>query len=247
MVFWHVDDFEAKPVWLSFSSAGGGSHSSSAIHAQGVRLINALGLVDFDAVATQVEVCESCGTTHCKSGGWVALRRLQDSVIWIPAWSEMDGGDWERSEYRPPAFIETHGAPTFTAPAWERLRQLHGGAAQPQALPSLTTRELARLLHWVAPAHLLGEYPAEPRLRRQVLVAVSEGDLEAEARRVDELLHAWFVAPVEVEIVESLRQKSSLEFWLDVPGTPRWNCFASVHPDEVLLADGGLLLRAAAG
>ena len=108
---WNVEDLEAVPVELDFSSSGQGRRSATAIETTGVRLFNAIELIDVEATATQVEVCECCGFSHCSHGGWVAFRRIGDRVVWIPAWDRMETGSWEQAEYRPPSFLANKGAP----------------------------------------------------------------------------------------------------------------------------------------
>jgi hypothetical protein len=54
---WSVEDIEAIPVELDFSSSGQGRRSATAIETAGVRLFNAIELVDVEPTATQVEVC----------------------------------------------------------------------------------------------------------------------------------------------------------------------------------------------
>ena len=114
---WRVEDIEAIPIELDFSSSGQGRRSATAIEAAGIRLINAIELVAVEPTATQVEVCECCGYSHCSPGGWIAFRRIGDHVIWIPAWDEMAKGEWETSEYWPPSFLRSKGAPVFNATA----------------------------------------------------------------------------------------------------------------------------------
>jgi hypothetical protein len=86
---WCVDTLEVVPVELDFSSSGQGRRTARALHANGGCLINALELVEFDAVATQVHVCSSCGYSQCESGHWVALRRAGQFVVWIPAFAQL--------------------------------------------------------------------------------------------------------------------------------------------------------------
>ena len=95
---WSVEVIATVPVELDFSSSGQGRRSATAIEAAGVRLFNAIELVDVESAATQVEVWECCGVSHCSPGGWVAFRRIGDKVVWIPAWDEMAKGAWEESE-----------------------------------------------------------------------------------------------------------------------------------------------------
>ncbi len=102
-------------VELDFSSSGQGQRAATAVSAAGIRLFNAIELVDVEPSATQVEVCECCGSPHCSPGGWVAFRRIGERVVWVPAWDEMEKGEWEMSEYSPPSFLTSQGAPVFSA------------------------------------------------------------------------------------------------------------------------------------
>jgi hypothetical protein len=68
---WSVRGIEPIVVDVDFSSSGQGRLSATAIEADGVRLINAVEFVDVDSSATQVEICESCGSSGCAPGdGW---------------------------------------------------------------------------------------------------------------------------------------------------------------------------------
>ncbi len=142
---WSIEDIELVPVELDFSSSGHGRRAATAVTSEGVRLFNAIELVDVARAVTQVEVCECCGCSHCAQGGWVAFRRMGQSVVWLPAWEEMGQGAWEASEYRPPSFLKTQGVPVFSQACWERLRALHGGLPPCEDLPGINSREAARM------------------------------------------------------------------------------------------------------
>ena len=115
---WSIDTIETVPVALDFSSSGQGRRAATAVVAAGVCLFNAIELVEVETVATQVEVCESCGIVRCSSGGWVAFRRIGDRVVWIPAWAKMEEGELE---YGPPPFLRSRGVPAFSPRCWERF------------------------------------------------------------------------------------------------------------------------------
>ena len=234
---WRIDTLEAVPVELDFSSSGQGRHTSTAIHADDVPLINAIDLVEFDAGGTQVHVCACCGYSQCESGNWVALRRLGEFVVWVPALERMEAGDWEREEYSPPGFLASPGAPFFTPAAWEQLRGYRADVPDISELPPLCSREAVRTLQWSAPRRILDVYPAEPRLQREGLTAVTRGDLETEARAVDEALTWYTDQDVPLQIVPSSRVASHIEFWLDLPGAPAWRAFGRTDSGVVMFMD----------
>lgn len=59
---WQIKNPEVKPATLDFSSSEQGKLQVSQLFSDGVELINALELVDWDSEDTQFLVCESCGT-----------------------------------------------------------------------------------------------------------------------------------------------------------------------------------------
>lgn len=242
---WHVAAFEAIAVELDFTSSEQGLRAATAIEANGVRLFNALELVQVGDPETQVEICEHCGFSNCSPGGWVAFRRVGERVVWIPAWDAMEKGDWEETEYRPPAFMRRQGMPIFSSAAWHRLRLLQPALPAHDALPWLDSREAVRLSQWSAPGGLLGAYPLPPRLDHELLVSATEGDLAAEAEVVDACLRSHFEAARPMKLAPADAVTRPIEFWLDLPGTPSWADFARVgndvrfvfDPDAVLLCE----------
>ena len=239
---WSVREIEPIVVDVDFSSSGQGRLPATAIDADGVRLVNALEFVDVDSSATQVEICDCCGSPHCAPGGWVAFRRIGARVIWIPAWHEMEKGSWELSEYGPPSFLNRRGAPVFNPEAWNHLRTICADLPPAVALPELNSREVARLWQCSAPGRVLGEFPSEPRLHRSSVIAVTEGDLAAEADAVDRCLSQSYAAQRRVEEVPSSIPARPIEFWLDLPGTPAWRRFAHVRDRVGFLLEGDVAL-----
>ena len=244
---WRVEDFDVKPVEFDFSSSGQGRHVSSAIEAAGIRLVNALDLVEFDPASTQVHLCSCCGFSYCEPRNWVALRRLGDLVVWVPAFARMASGDWERQEYSPPGFMASRGAPLFLPSAWEKLRRRRNDIPEASHLPPLHSREAVQVLQWSAPRRLLGTYPVEPRLQRDGVVAVTDGDLEAEVRAVDLALERYFIRPDALNVVPVAEVRSRIEFWLDLPGIPAWSPFGRSDTGILLLLGDELALSPTVG
>ncbi len=251
---WLIHAISGIPVEFDFSSSGQSPHTSTAIEAAGVRLINALDLVEFDPLGTQVHVCSCCGYSHCESGNWVALRRVGAFVVWVPALALMGGGEWERQQYAPPGFLATRGAPIFPLSVWAELRRLRNDVPELSDLPPLNSREAVQLLQWTAPRRMLGTFPEQPHLDRGGVLAVTDGDVEAEVQAVNVTLTDYFSRPDPLVVVPSATVWSRIEFWLDLPGEPGWSVFGRGETgivlllgDELAVSPGGLTSSSSGG
>lgn len=232
---------------LDFSASGQGRRRATAVAADGVCLFNAIELVRVDSAATQVQVCECCGFPGCSQDGWVTFRRIGGNVVWIPMWHESEKGVRERPEYGPPGFFWSRGVPVFSRGCWAHLRTLHRGLPVHGDLPRITSREAACWCQWSAPGRVLGKYPAKPRMRRDMVLAVTDGDLSTEADLVDECLEAHCAVARPMEIVLPEVSVTPIEFWIDVPGLPGWKSFARMRDQVCILIDGMLAVEPAGG
>jgi hypothetical protein len=229
---WNVRNIEFRPVELDFRSSGGqGRHSTTAVFADGVELINALPLLDLCSDPVQVIVCGHCGIVNCKPGDWVCLRRLGHGLVVIPSFPDVS----ERSdpEYGPPDCINRKGAAFISGDA---LRALGTGAVAFRELdrwPWLTASEFSRIMQWEAPTRILGEFPAPPRLQREFVVALDPGQQEETMTVFDDLLARAFASTEPVTPVRG----DPVSFFLDLPGFVEWVPLA-FDSGTALLANG---------
>jgi hypothetical protein len=223
-----IESIQKKMIELDFSSSNQGRVRVTSIEASEIRLINALELVKFDPESTQVFVCEECGITHCKPGGWVTIRRMGNGVVWIPYWSGMEKGDFEEQEYQPPGFFKTQGMPIFAERAWEEIRSLRKDFLRHRELVALDSKEAVRLIQWTAPGNVLGEFPDEPKLRRNLLIAVTQGEINDKADHVDASIKDFLTKPVMLDSLICDETVIPIEFHLDLPGVPSWTPFVEV-------------------
>lgn len=237
----HVTTITAVAKELDFSSSGGGRRAVTAVTAGGVQLCNAVELLEVESGRLQIEVCECCGHRGCAQGGWVALRRCGEFVVWIPAWEAMERGRGDANEYQPPAYFALHGCPVFAANAWEELRRLRPALPSAAALDPMLAREAVRLVQLAAPLQLLGCYPDPPRLRRDLLLGVVEGELPAQADALDHCLRTCFRSAKPVE-PEPGRSFVGIELLLDSMETPTWLAFGKQDGKVVLRVDETLAL-----
>jgi hypothetical protein len=89
---------------------------------------------------------------------------------------------------------------------------------------------------------VLGTFPDLPRTRRDLLIAVSDGDLGTEAECVDQCLRDHFEGTHAMELVPQHIALAPIEFWLDLPGTPSWKRLGHIDAQTGFLIEGGLAL-----
>lgn len=172
---WHIRNPEIKPATLDFSSSGQGKFQVHKLFSDGIELINALELVDWESEDAQLLVCEACGYTRCKSGDWVSVRKSNSIILFLPATEYVWGEIRVKEEYRPPAYLKKQGAAYLDLATYENLRYQHSSFPPVEQIRRLNTKGATLLFQWEAPARVLGEPPGL-NVCRDVILASSEGD-----------------------------------------------------------------------
>jgi hypothetical protein len=236
---WRVGRIELASRTLDFTSSGQAPRSTKALLADGVEIVNALDLVDFDD-PSQLLVCKQCGIHGCASGGWASSRRLGDALVIAPAFLQMEEDESDEGEHRPPTFMRAKGIPLIGGRALEELRSAVPWFDRIAELPRLDGHEAARIMQWEAPQGILGRCPGAPLLRREAVASVGHGDDEETLSRFGELLDEAFasfaaVAPTACEPVP---------FYLEEQlGFPEWAPFGLHGAEHVLTLGPGLGFR----
>ncbi len=189
-------------------------------------LINAVSLCDFSTDPCQLEICK-CGQIGCKSGSWVSFRRINGFVLLIPAFRHLvDGDELERMDFQPPrSFISPDMSAAISVSDYSEL--VH----QVPDLPSLDTilaplrSEALRIAQLQAPLEVLGRFPETVKLKKKLLLAVSEGELSDEIRKLNEQLASAIEHDAYVTPAGSSDGMRTIEFHLDGPGFPSWSAF----------------------
>jgi len=231
-MMWPIEEIEVRDVQLDFTSSGGGRPRTQAIYAAGTCLVNALAFANLNEDPTQVIICESCGCVHCEPGGWVRIRRVADSIAFIPAFAEMLEGGFESTEYSPPQYLSSRGAPLFSPDAYQRMRAQAPAFPSIDNIKSIIASEAVRLIQWHAPLGILGRFPHQPKLRRDAILAVSEGELDEECERVQQFVDNNVGSSSGLSVVDA-SGVAPIEFYLDGPGFPAWRPVARIGDELV--------------
>lgn len=203
---WQIKDFELKPATLDFTSSEQGKVQVSQLFSEGIQLINAIELVEWDT-DSQFLICEECGFWHCKPQDWVSVRRSDSLVLFLPAsiyvWTV---NQRDKTEYSPPAYLKQKGIPYLDFSTYEALRSRNSTFPAIDEIPPLQLKEATLLFHWTAPDNVLGE-PPEINVRRDLIVGASEGDPSEHVKTLQDLIERQY----KLEATARLRSISTNE------------------------------------
>lgn len=169
---WTPDRIEARTATLDFTSSGQGQPQVRQLVMDGELVANAIGFTGWGADPFQPIVCGICGIEGCEPGNWLVCRRASDFAVMIPdfaGWSE------DRAEACPPNYLRSRGTLLLTDDQYRELRGLAPDLPPRDRLKGLRAYELARMLQFEAVHHGLGTPLDELRIRRDHIVAFSEG------------------------------------------------------------------------
>ena len=233
---WRIENPEITPSTLDFSSSGQGKRAVSQLFADGIKLINALELVDWDTEDSQFLICEACGLTNCKSGDWVSVRRSDSMVLILPSpeyvWREKN----DYMEYCPPAYLKQRGIPYLDFATYESLRSRHSSFPPIDQITPLKVKEATVLFQWTAPDHILGE-PPEVNIRPDPFVGSSEGDHSETLKTLEDLLKKQYESKSSAVLRSRSDSERVISFYLDAAAFTEWQAMVFDGSEYRLLVE----------
>lgn len=187
---WRIKDPEFKKATLDFSSSGQKPFEATQILVDGIVFANAVECTDWDEEMMQTIVCDYCGTSGCNSGSRLTLRTSGFSVLFIPAFSEMETDAWSKDEYAPPYYVNRIGTPFCDFDTYSLLRSRIDSLPALSDIKTLKMSEAMRLAQFNMPRKIFGE-PPQVELNLNVaaqVFAASPGEPAAHLSKIEELL-----------------------------------------------------------
>ena len=236
IAMWQIKNPEIKPTMLDFSSSGQGLFQANRLLSDGIEIINALELVDWDEDKIQFLVCASCGYTRCKSGDWVSLRKTDSLILILPAFEAIFDEEREKEEYEPPSYLKKQGVAYLDISTYERLRSQHSSFPSAEKIQQLNMREAILVYRWDAPAHVLGE-PPDLNVRREIILATSEGDYVEYLKHLESLIQKHYKDESNVTLRSALDTEKAITFFLDAEEFMEWEAMVFDGSTYRLLID----------
>jgi len=231
---------------MDFSSSGQTVVDVTALYADGGNLMNAIELMEFDCDPIQFQVCDHCGYAGCSSGDWLSIRKIGESIIILPAFTVMDVGEWEASEYDPPYFTRTKGSMLLEAEKYEELRSLVKDLPTLSEVQKISSYEISRLLQWEAPFRMFGDYPNPITIKNDLLCTTS---LQSDEIAIDELkkiMNNFQSNKVDIELSPISGGDEKISFFLEgteflewVPMVKKNNSFGLMLGSEYAIVEVG--------
>ncbi|MBB5031764.1 hypothetical protein [Prosthecobacter vanneervenii] len=178
---WTPAKIETRKVKLDLSASGQLGCKVRQVLCDDVIICNATDHIEWtDHSLLEVELCEVCLFKGCSMGGCVALRRAADRVLFIPAFEAMLKGDEVVREYAPPGWMMKHGPLSLSQADWGVIELASSGAPSYGSLTQISTSEMLRLFHFLAPRDFLRDYLSPAFARWDLILATSGRDSVAD-------------------------------------------------------------------
>ena len=232
---WQIKNPEIVLSKLDFTSSGQPKRPVSQLFADGIKLINALELVDWEE-DSQFLICEACGFTGCKSRDWVSVRRSDSLVLILPSSEYVWREQKDYMEYSPPAYLKEKGIPYLDSETYESLRSRHSSFPAMDQLEPLKLKEGASVFQWTAPDQVLGE-PPEISVRRELFVGSSEGDYAEHLKALEQLIEKQYKIESPAVLRSIANNERVISLYLDAAGFTDWQAMVFDGSENRLLVD----------
>ncbi|QQS32088.1 MAG: hypothetical protein IPM50_10430 [Acidobacteriota bacterium] len=190
---WRIQNPIIRRTKLDFTSSEQGFREVSQLVFDGVVLLNAIELTDWEADGTQLIICDRCGFTHCETGGWANVRKAGDYVFVLPAFNLLESGS-NSDEYAPPPYIRKFGVPYFSVTQYGELVATKLGFPEYDTILPMEMRDAVRIVQLETPYRIFGEPPTvdlKPD-KKALAIASSEGEPHEHLRNIEILLKVHY-------------------------------------------------------
>jgi hypothetical protein len=246
---WEIKNPTIQKSELDFTSSEQGFCEVSRLVADGVVLMNAIELMEFDEDEVQLLICNQCGVVRCQSGNWVNFRKSGDFILLIPAFEMMEGDAWSRTEYAPPQYFKKQGTPYFEPETYENLRRRISRFPAIEKIKTLEMGEAMRLAQDKMPLRIFGE-PPEINVRPDkfgYIIAASDGEPEENLQKIEEILRQNYKnsSPAKIRPAAAAEDEEIIHLFVDAFEFTGWQALVKNSSGYKLLLEEKFVIEEA--
>ncbi len=226
---WTSTDFSTYNKDFDFTSSSLGVRSYTALKIGNIEFINMIEKIDWECGEDQIFqslICDQCGHPHCASGNWIALRRLETFIFFIPAFEYMlSEPDW--GEYEPPHYLKKNGSLWMKERDFKRLVQIVPAFEQLRTIKNLSVQEMELLFKWESPQNIFGTLPELKEFKTERILATSHLNNDRISNLIEEKLEE--LGAVDNYRIEPIVQDEFVNLYLDDSANTEWTalCISS--------------------
>lgn len=242
---WEIKNPVIQKTKLDFTSSGQGFCEVSQLVSDGVVLMNALELMEFDEDEVQLLICDHCGTINCESGNWVSFRKSADYILLIPVFEQMEDDEWSKTQYSPPGYLKKEGTPFFDLQVYENLREQFPDFPKTDVIKNLEMREAMRLAQQNMPLRIFGE-PPQINVRHdkfKYITASSEKTVEEQLKRIEEILRQNYQKTSAARVRRPSANEKIIHLFIDINEFTDWQALIKTDSGYFLMLEEEFLIE----
>jgi hypothetical protein len=242
---WEIKNPTIQKTKLDFTSSGQGFHETSQLVSDGLILMNSLELMEFDEDEVQLLICDHCGTINCEPGNYVSFRQSGDYILLIPAFEQMEGDHWSKTQYSPPKYYKKKGTPFFDLQIYKNLHEQFPDFPKIEEIKILKMREAMGLAQQNMPLRIFGE-PPEINVRRdkfKYVNASSEAMPEEQLKRIEEILRKNYQNNSPASIRRPAANEEIIRLFIGINEFTDWKALIKTNADYLLMLEEEFLIE----
>lgn len=242
---WEIKNPIIQKSKLDFTSSRQGFYEVSQLVFDGIILMNALELMEFDGDEVQLLICDSCGTINCESGNWVSFRKSGDYILLIPAFEQMEDDEWSKTQFSPPRYLKKEGTPFFDLQVYENLRKQLPDFPKTDEIKNLKMQEAMRLTQQNIPLRIFGE-PSQINVRHDKfknITASSEETVDEQLKRIEEILRKNYQNNSPARLRRPSLDEEIIYLFIDINEFTDWQALIKTNSGYFLMLEEEFLIE----
>ena len=236
---WTSNKFEIVPRQFNFSSSGQGNPVFSTLHIDGQEFLNMIEQLDGEIKEDQTFqaiICEHCGIYECAFNNWMAIRQINDLILFIPAFEVLRDKS-VAEKYEPPEYLRRNGAFWLRPEGFEKLKQHVPAFSKLPPIKRLNRFELISLYKWDLPLKMFGEFPDFQPLKTDQILTTSEANDDSVYNIIEQKL-AELESASHFNVSEITSQDGVVSLFFDDIHISEWRALYSNGGQYGLLLGG---------